>query len=56
MLNGGISRNAILIAGHVTPHARLSTTSISFAVASVLSCCEAGTGVSLNAHTGSDNA
>jgi hypothetical protein len=34
MLNGGMSLNAIFIAGHVSPQAKLSTTSISFAFVS----------------------
>ena len=38
MLNGGISASATRIAGHVSPHAKLSATSISFAVVSVLYC------------------
>jgi hypothetical protein len=42
MLNGGISSSATRIAGQVRPHERLSTTSISLALASVL-CCGAGT-------------
>ena len=33
MLNGGISSSAMRIAGQVSPHAKLSATSISFAVA-----------------------
>ena len=43
MLNGGISSSAMRIAGQVRPHAKLSATSISFAVVSVASWRGAGT-------------
>src|SRR5262249_49422566 len=42
-LNGGISSSAIFMIGQVSPHARLSATSISRATASELAC-EAGWG------------
>jgi hypothetical protein len=38
MLNGGISSSAKRIAGQVSPQQKLSATSISFAVVSVVGC------------------
>jgi hypothetical protein len=38
MLNGGISLSAIFMAGQVRPHARLTPTSMSRAVASTVTC------------------
>src|SRR5258705_4486181 len=43
MLNGGISSSAIFIAGQLSPHARLTPTSMRRAVVSAASCGEGGT-------------
>src|SRR5215475_1418284 len=52
-LNGGISSSAIFMIGQVSPHARLSATSISRATASELAC-EAGWGTAEDPQAGPD--